>query len=162
MRLAGTVVTQVNYLDPERGQHVGDETPVTTPPQDFGAHDRGVESAGEHEELVEAVGKLLGGNVVGICAKGGVSPRLIDRARARASPAAEFGDPAVEDRISREVVGERLSGKVGQTPRTRKTSNISHELDVVQREQVSKVVAGARRVPDRPNAQGHAATDYKC
>jgi hypothetical protein len=131
---------------------------MTTPPQELGAHDSSPESVGEHEEIVQADGKLLGGYVIGIRSERGMSPRLIDRGCVWTPPTAEFRDPAIENPRAGEVVRESLRGKVRQSPRARKPPNIDHELDIVPREQAAKLVAGTSGVTDRPNGEGHART----
>lgn len=84
-----------------------------------------------------------------------MSPGMIGRAGRRSASAAELWNPAIENRRTREVTLENIGGELRQTPRTRKTPHIRHELDVVRHEDASKLVAGARRVTDCPNNGGH-------
>lgn len=53
-----------------RGEQViGDDSPVATPPQDFGAHEDAAVPAGEFAQLCEAGGEGWRQRVVGIIAK---------------------------------------------------------------------------------------------
>lgn len=80
MQLAGTLIAQVKHVNAESRQHVGDDTPVTTPPEKFSTHDGGSKSTREHEELIETIGEFFGGDVIRIRSKGGMAPGLIARA----------------------------------------------------------------------------------
>lgn len=77
MQFPRPVIAQVDDSDAERRQDVGDEAPVTAPPQELGAHDRGPKAAREHQELIEAVGKLVGCGVIGVGAEGRMPPSSI-------------------------------------------------------------------------------------
>ena len=156
MRLSGAIVAQVNYLDAERGEHVRDETPVTTPPEKFGAHHDGAKSTCEHEKIVEAGCELLSGDVIGIRPERGMSPPQVDRSRVRPSSSAKLGDPMIENLRAGEVALENIAGKLRKSTRPGKTSHVGHELDVVQHEQCAKLVARARGVTDGPNGERHS------
>jgi hypothetical protein len=156
MRLPGAIVANVNHLDAERGENVRDETPVTAPPKKFGAHHDGAKSACEHEEIVEADCELLSGDVIGIRPERRMAPPSVDRSRVRPTPAAELWDPVIENLGAGEVTLERVAGKLRKSTRPGKTSHVGHELDVVQHEQCTKLVARARGVTDGPNGEGHS------
>ena len=156
MRLSGAIVAEVNHPDAERGENVRDETPVTAPPKQFGAHHDGANSAREHEEIVEADCELLSGDVIGIRPERRMSPPSVDRSRVRPAPAAKLWDPVIENLRAVEVTLESVAGKLRKSTRPGKTPHVGHELDVVQHEQFTKLVARARGVTDGPNGEGHS------
>ena len=154
MRLSGAIVAQVNHLDAKRRENVRDETPVTTPPEEFGAHDSRAESVREHEEIVEANCEFLSGDVIGVRPERGMSPPLVDRGWVWTASPTELRDPVIENLRAGEVALERVGGELRKSARSGETSHVGHELDVV-REQSAKLVARARGVTDGPNSEGH-------
>src|ERR1017187_9616793 len=67
-------IEDMHHFDAADAEHIGDQCPVTTPPQGFRAQQRGPQATGELEERAHAVGKLRAVNMVGIASKRGIAP----------------------------------------------------------------------------------------
>jgi hypothetical protein len=74
MNGSGALVSEMLDAHAEGCEDVGDDATVAPPPENLGAHDRRAKSAGDHHQIEESVRELLGRDVIGIPAKGGVSP----------------------------------------------------------------------------------------
>jgi len=142
-------------LDAEGGQHISDQAAVTAPPEKLCAHEDRAQPVSEHQNFIEPLGELFGGDVIGIGAERRMPPRQVGRHRARSPAPAKFRNPAIEHAVSREVLGKCVSGELRETARARKTSNVSNKLDSLKRQRAAKVVAGARGVANRPNRETH-------
>jgi hypothetical protein len=158
MHLAGSLIAKMKDFHAERRQDVGDDPAMTAPPEHLSAHDCGAKAVGQHEQVVQPFGKLLRGGVIGVGAECRMPPACIDGSLIRSTSAAERGNPLIIDVALREVACEDVTGEVGKAPRTGKASHVRHELNVVRREHVAKLIARSRGVADRPNAQGHTRT----
>ena len=66
MQLVLLCIEYVNHREAEHDEHVGDETTVTAPPENLGAHHCRTLSACQHEELEQPVGEFLGRQMVGV------------------------------------------------------------------------------------------------
>lgn len=158
MHVAWSIIAQVNHLHPEHGQDVGDEPPVTAPPEHLGAHDDGAKAGGQHEELVETLGKFLRADMVRIGLEGGMPPAEIDRVGVGAAPAAERRDPVIGDAGQRKIVLESGRRKMRESPGAGKSPDVGNELDIMCHEQPAKLVAGSCGVTDRPDGERHGRT----
>jgi hypothetical protein len=96
MRLSSLPIPNMNHLETQGDEHIGNHAPVTTPPEDLGAHDRGPETVGRQHELDQAGGELLGVDVIGVAPKGRVPPGGVI-AGDRAPAAAQLRNPGVGD-----------------------------------------------------------------
>ena len=70
-------VPNVHHLGAERHEHVGDDPPMTAPPEHLGAHDHRAQPFGQHEELEQPLGELLARDVVRVAAERGMSPGVV-------------------------------------------------------------------------------------
>ena len=121
----------MNDAGAQEHQHIGNHSPMTAPPEDLSAHDRGPETPGQHQELEEASGKLITVQVVRVALKGWVPPGTARRLRRRLAAASQGGNGYVVDSGGMKRGGEhrlvvlRLAARTGKR-RTSATASIPY------------------------------------
>src|SRR5262245_13345827 len=108
MRLGDTFVADINCLNADRYEHVGDQAAVTAPPEKLRAHHRRSKPVREHQQLEQALGEFFGCDVVGVRAKAGVTPRDVDRVGIRPSSSTETRQPTIEDSVALQIASQRV------------------------------------------------------
>src|ERR1051326_7180414 len=98
MRFGFVFVEDMNHLDAARFQIVGDQRPMTTPPNCLGAHDyeRTAFIRGFNQPL-DSFPKIIRFYVIGVTAERLISPGGIFRVRSRLPPTAKFREVLVTD-----------------------------------------------------------------
>src|SRR5258707_14554423 len=80
MRLEFVCAENVQHLHPARFQVIGDKRAMATPPDCFGAHDRGRACFGSKvEQSLDSFLELLRLHVIGVTAERRVAPRSVAR-----------------------------------------------------------------------------------
>lgn len=101
------VIENVQHFEPAHTQRIGDQRPVTAPPERFCAHDRSTLAPRELRERSERSSELRAVHVIRIAPEGGVPPGSVWGIGARLAPAAELGQPSIFDPALREHFLER-------------------------------------------------------
>ena len=128
-------------------------TPVTAPPEHFGAHDRRSESPRHHQELEEPERELISRDMIGIPAKGRVAPCGIRCVGGRPAATPEGGNRDVLDPrgvkrcLERRHVVLRLAAGAG------KAAYIRDRLDAVRCEDSKELGQRASRMPHGPDGR---------
>src|SRR6185503_8553968 len=77
MRLRCIAIADVKYGNAEGDEHVGDQSPMTSPPQQLRTHHGSAQSVCEHEQLLEPLGEFVAGDMIRVAAKGEVAPAIV-------------------------------------------------------------------------------------
>ncbi len=135
-----------------KGNHdVGDDAPMTAPPDRLGAHDRRPEPPRDHQKCLETPGEFLAGDIVGVSSEGRMSPPGIYAVCGRPAPAAELGKREVIHAGARKrslqvaTVVLRLAAGSGEPP------DVRDHLDLVgreEREEIRERVGGMSHRPE--------------
>lgn len=139
MRLNAPRIQDMNHLCAEGDERIGDHAPVTAPPENFRAHDRGPKTPRRHHELEETPCKFFTGHVVGVTLEAWLAPSGVRSARDRPASASEGRDPEVGHSRSVQRILECRLSVLRLASRAGKATDIGQELDPVRREQLEKV-----------------------
>ena len=151
MWMGDRVVAEMDDLNTQGNEDIGDEPPMTAPPEELGAHYGRPQSMGKHEQLKQSASEGLGRQVVGIAAKRWMSPAGVCGFEHRLAPAAESGDCVVAHTHRREIVLERGGRELWKPSGPREPPYIGHQLDAVcgeQRPELSRCSGGVADGPD--------------
>ncbi len=157
MRLGGFRIPDMNDAGAQRDQHIGNDSPMTAPPEDLSAHDGGPETPGQHQELEQASGKLITVEVIRVTLEGRVAPGATRRLRRQLPAAAQGGNGYVVDPGGVKRDGERWLVVLGLATRTGKAPDIRDRFDPIRCEDGEKLGKRAGRMSHRPHGQGHAS-----
>ena len=135
-----------------RDQPVGDQAPVTMPPQSLGAHDRGRGGGRVLGEVLECGGEGVGQRVIGVGAEGVVLPAGVGRVRLWPAPAAERRVVPVRDPAWRQLGGERVLVELRMAARTRVGADVRQQARVMGVQEGDEGVERMRRVADGEDA----------
>jgi hypothetical protein len=67
----------MHNIDISGNEYVRNKPAMATPPQQFGAHHHRAQPIRAHEQLHKTTRELLGCEVIGVSAKGGMPPRVV-------------------------------------------------------------------------------------
>src|SRR5919108_575228 len=151
MRLLFRRRDQMHDVMAVRFEVVGEETAMTLPPQQLGAHDGGPLLGGMCLQTRDALLELACLHVIGITAETGVLPGGVVRVLARRTPPTKLRKMFVSNSLLLQGCRKRVLREVGMPPRGRKASNISDERDVMRDQRREKCPQRLIRMPDSPD-----------
>src|SRR5207237_1206641 len=154
MRLRRVRAEDVDDFDAAADEVVGEQIPMTSPRDCFGAHDRGDFVTGE--KRVDGVAKFVAGHVIGVRAELLVAPRGVGRVDARLTTSAELLNVNVFDADLRQCRRQRLAREMRIASRAGIAANVGEAFDAVFAKERDEFVELARRMADGENALSHA------
>ena len=140
--------------DATRQEVIGDYAPMAAPPDGLCAHDRAAMPLGNITQLLKSGSKRIRRRVIGVCAKGGVSPIGVGRWRRipwTASPAAERADVAVVDARISQGCGKDLRIELRVGSRARYRPDVDQKVDRGLLKQCQELRGCAGRMTNRVN-----------
>ena len=156
MHLGGVAIAQMNHVEAESGQYISDDTAMTAPPEQLGAHYGNAESAGKRHELSQAKRKLFCRDVVGVTTKGGMTPASVDRRGAGAAASTKLRYPSIVYAGTSELAPQRVSVEVRRVSRAGKPTDIHDQLDAMLGQNALERRGCACGMTDSPDARLHA------
>lgn len=141
-------------FDSTRGEGVGDQRPVTSPRDRFGAHDHGGTGGGDLDELAEVLGERGSLHVIRITAKAGVLPAGIEGILAGVPESSESGKVSIPDSALFQRRGELILAEMRMASRFRNRSNVYQLSNAVRGQHFEKFLDGQCGVADGEDLQG--------
>ena len=129
-------------------QRVANERAMAAPRHRFGTHDRGALCARELEQALQAVTKFFAAHIIGVAAKGSVTPAEIHGIVLRVTKPAEIFEVHVLDSLFAQRSGERIGIELRNAPRFRDAADVHETFDTVPVQDGQKFFDRARRMPD--------------
>lgn len=141
----------MNHFVVERYQHVGDDSPMTSPPKQFSAHYCRPQTSGQHEEICGTFGEFFRCSMICVASKRRVGPAAVWRIGFGLATPAKRSEPFVANPRVFECFLQLGRVEVRQSARRGKSSNIRYQLHVVGGEDGNKLFEGPGRVTNSSN-----------
>ena len=159
MRLQLSGPEDVNHLMSRRFQVVGDQGPMASPPDGFGAHHGCAPRSRRVHQTFNTIAEWFCEHVIRIAAERFVPPRRVRRIGLRFATSTQFGKVEVIDARAVKRLREWDPAEVGMTARAGKVANVRQESDVLALKQGQELFERSRRMSNRPNGgRAHGPT----
>src|SRR6266536_2631105 len=140
-----------------RNQIIGNDAPMTAPPNSFGAHDCDALVLAASSQPLQSGSERFGPGIIGVIAKAVVLPKVVGGIGRAAAPAAELGKMLVCDAVPSELGRQRVEVELRIGPGARDGPHIRQQSCAGALQQGDEVGDRAGRMTDG-KIGGHGAS----
>jgi len=156
VRLGFCGAHDLHHRDAPRDQGVGDQRPVASPGDSFGAHDCRGRLGGKFHQTIQIFAEFRGLHVVGEAPKRRVAPSAVDRILASVPEPTQSRKMAIVDAHTWEADGQAFLVELWIAPRFGNGSYVHQPSDAISPQDPEEFFDGMDRVSDSVDGQKRA------